>query len=74
MIIQLDGLDFKVHSPSDLELISVRQDVDDPSARVWIRYNGFRKWYIDYRSKTVNLQRVFNSRDAAVALIASRAL
>ena len=73
MLIELQGLTFRAHSPSDFELVSVRQDADDPSARVWLRYNGFQKWYIDYRSGRVNLTRVFNSRDAAVELLAERA-
>ena len=69
MLIELQGLTFRAHSPSDFELVSVRQDVDDPTAAVRL----FQKWYIDYRSARVNLTRVFNSRDAAVELLAERA-
>lgn len=72
MILHLNGLAFKAHSPSDLELVSVRDDIDDPTASVRVRFNGAR-WYIDYRSRTSNVQRIFNSRDAAIELIASRA-
>ena len=72
MIIEIQGLAFRAHSPSHLELVSVREDVDDPTASVHIKYNGFNKWYIDYRSRQVNLTRVFNSRDAAIEIIAAR--
>lgn len=72
MILHLNGLAFKAHSPSDLELISVRDDIDDPTASVRVKFNGAR-WMIDYRSRRSNVQRVFPSRDAAIQLIADRA-
>lgn len=72
MNLHLQGLTFKAHSPSDLELLGAHDDIDDPTACVRVRFNGFR-WCIDYRSRQCNLQRIFPSRDAAIALIASRA-
>lgn len=71
MLINLSGLSFHAHSPSLLELMSVRRDVD-PGARVFVRYNGF-KWVIHYKSPVSDVTRFFPSRDAAVALIADRA-
>lgn len=73
MNIQLQGLTFRAHSPSDLELVSVRDDIDDPTASVRIKYLGVRMWCICYQSKTSNVERIFKSRDAAVAMIAERA-
>lgn len=72
MNIQLQGLTFKAHSPSDLELVSVTNDIDDPTASVRVRYNGLR-WFIDYKAKNTHVTRIFPSRDAAIALIAARA-
>jgi hypothetical protein len=72
MITHLQGLDFRVHSPSCFELLSVRRDVD-PTARVVIAYNGF-KWWLHYeRARVPVASRMFPSRDAAIALIAERA-
>lgn len=72
MILHLNGLAFKAHSPSDLELVSVRDDIDDPTASVRVRFNGC-KWWIEYRSRNSNVNRMFSSRDAAIQLIADRA-
>ena len=71
MNIQLQGLLFKARSPSDLELVSVRRDVD-PDATVRIRFVGDR-WVIHYQSPYANVVRGFPTRDAAVQMIASRA-
>lgn len=72
MIRAIDGLLWQVDSPSDYRLLSVRDDVDDPTACVRVRFNGF-KWFIDYRSDRCCLARIFNSREAAMKLIAERA-
>lgn len=72
MILHINGLAFKAHSPSDLELISVRDDIDDPTASVRVRFNGY-KWWIEYRSRNSNVNRMFSSRDVAIQLIADRA-
>ncbi len=72
----LDGLTFRVHSPSCYELLSVREDIE--GGKVLITYepgdNGAPRpyWYIHYRSPGVNLSRAFRTRDAAVAMIADR--
>lgn len=71
MLINLSGLSFHAHSPSLLELMSVRRDVD-PGARVFVAFNG-KRWMIDYRSRQACIQRPFKSRDAAVQMIADRA-
>lgn len=70
MITQLQGLEFETHSPSAYRLLSVRKDVDD-DATVTIAFTG-QKWCIRYQSARANVTRIFNSRDAAIALIADR--
>lgn len=71
MIRTIDGLTFKVHSPSLLELVSVRDDIDDP-ATVSVCFVG-HAWVIDYQSSRHSVQRLFPSREAAIGMIASRA-
>jgi len=71
MITTLHGLDFKVISPSAFLLKSVRDDIDDPTARVIVAFNG-DKWWIHYKSRYHDVARPFKSRDAAMAMIASR--
>lgn len=72
MILNLAGLDFKAHSPSNFQLLSVRDDVGN-SDTVHIRYLN-PKWVIEYRQLNGHtVTRIFPSRDAAIDLIASRA-
>ena len=71
VITTINGLDFKVISPSCFKLVNVRDDIGDPSAFVVIAYNGF-KWWLHYESSRTKVHRMFPSRDAAIALIASR--
>jgi len=71
MIINLHGLAFKMVSPSAFVLKSVRDDIDDPTARVVIAFNG-HKWWLHYQSKYHNVSRPFKSRDAAIRLLADR--
>ncbi len=69
--INLEGLTFRVHSPSAFELLSVRDDVSS-DAEVYVRYDG-KRWGIHYLAATANIWRPFASREAAIAMIASRA-
>jgi hypothetical protein len=80
MILTLAGLAFKAHSPSDLQLISLRDDVGTGDT-VHVRFNlpspsgspGPGKWVIEYRQPNGHsVTRVFPSRDAAINLIAER--
>ena len=71
MNLHLQGLTFKAHSPSLLELLSVRDDVGS-DARVFIGFTG-TAWQIHYMAPPVDVVRFFPSRDAAISLIASRA-
>lgn len=71
MIATLHGLAFKVISPSAFLLKSVRDDIDDPTARVVVAFNG-DKWWIHYKSKYYDVARPFRSRDAAMRLLADR--
>jgi hypothetical protein len=72
MILNLAGLDFKAHSPSDLQLISLRDDVGTGDT-VHVRFVN-PKWVIEYRQPNGHtVTRPFPSRDAAIDLIASRA-
>lgn len=69
MIRTLQGLNFEVHSPSQYELIHH----EDTADRVFVWYNG-AKWEVVYvYANGARARRVFNSRDAAVSLISSRA-
>lgn len=70
-LIQIEGLSFRVHSPSNFELLSVRDDIVDPDACVRVCFDG-ETWMVDYRSSMTHLQRPFKSRDAAIALIVDR--
>lgn len=71
MILSLAGLDFKAHSPSNFQLVSVRDDVGTGDT-VHIRFLD-PKWVIEYRqSNGHTVTRIFPSRDAAVELIASQ--
>lgn len=47
MILSLSGLNFKAHSPSDLQLVSVRDDVGSGDT-VHVRFLN-PKWVIEYR-------------------------
>ena len=72
MIATFQGLTFRVISPSAFVLTSVRHDiVDDPTASVIVAFNG-DKWWIHYKSQHHDVARPFKSRDAAIAMIASR--
>lgn len=77
MIRYMDGLAFKVHSPSCYELLSVRDDVGD-EGQVFIRYEdagiGAPRpyWFIHYISPVTNVRRAFKTRDAAVSMISDR--
>ncbi len=67
----INGLAFTIHSPSLYELATIN-DVDDPGARVTIEFCGI-KWQLVYKQGNGHkVFRVFNSRDAAIDLIASR--
>lgn len=69
MIRTLYGLQFEIHSPSQYELVHHCSTAD----RVFIWYNG-AKWEVVYvHANGYQARRVFNSRDAAFALIANRA-
>lgn len=70
MIRSINGLTFKVHSPSYWELVNTRDDVDDP-ATVSICFIG-HAWVIDYQSTRHSVQRPFPTRAAAIGMIASR--
>lgn len=68
MILHLSNIAFRVHSPSMYEFVHSQGD-----DRVFVRYTG-QTWLVQYcyaSGKTI--QRTFNSRDAAIDLIASRA-
>ncbi len=68
MQITLADLPFRVHSPSMFEYMHSQGD-----DRVLIRYTG-EKWAIEYHyANGAVARRLFNSRHAAVELIASRA-
>lgn len=70
MQIQLSGLPFEVHSPSQYELVHT-EPCDD---RVFVWYNGF-KWALVYHHANGNqVRRIFNSRDAAMTFLACVAL
>ena len=71
MIATFQGLTFRVISPSAFILKSVRGDINDPTASVMVVFNG-DKWWIHYMSKYHDVSRPFKSRDAAIAMIASR--
>ena len=71
MKLNLQGLTFHVHSPSCLELLSVRDDIGN-GARVLVRFNGF-KWWIEYCIPAhAPIKRCFDRRDDAISLIADR--
>ena len=61
MIRTIEGLDFKVHSPSLYELARIHHDetVPDPDARVLVAFNGF-DWAVRYESSRHNVTRMFN--------------
>lgn len=71
MIRQMQGLDFKVHSPSLFELMSLNPDTG-PDAVVIVTFLG-DKWFIAASVDQRNWNRPFATRDAAIALLASRA-
>lgn len=71
MILNLAGLNFKAHSPSDLQLISLRDGVSTGDT-VHVRFLN-PKWVIEYRQPNGHtVTRIFPSRDAAINLIAER--
>ena len=71
MNIELSGLTFRAVSPSHFELLSVRDDLDS-GARVFVCYNGF-KWAVRVQQPNGHtISRVFNSRAAAIDIIAGR--
>jgi hypothetical protein len=77
MIRTLQGLNFEVHSPSQYELIHHEATAD----RVFVWYTGSHnrdaggaKWEVVYvHANGHQARRIFNSRDAAISLISSRA-
>lgn len=72
MILNLSGLAFKAHSPSDLQFMSLRDDVGT-GGTVHVRFLN-PKWVIEYRQPNGHtVTRIFPSRDAAIDLIVSRA-
>lgn len=66
----IEGLTFQVHSPSLLELKSVRDDIGRGD-RVFVAYD-ITGWMIRYVMNDHMLTRSFRSRDEAISLIASR--
>ena len=70
------GLRFQVHSPSQYELLSIRDDIGQGD-RVFVMFTS-HGWGILYHVTTQsgsshNIFRPFASREAAIAMIASRA-
>lgn len=79
MILNLAGLDFKAHSPSSFQLLTI--DDLGTGDTVHVRFlwpspsgsPGPGKWVIEYRQPNGHtVTRIFPSRDAAIELIASR--
>lgn len=71
MILTLAGLAFKAHSPSNLQLVALR-DGTGSGDTVHVRFVN-PKWVIEYRQPNGHtITRIFPSRDAAIDLIASR--
>lgn len=72
MLVNLQGLTFETQSPSRFRLVSVREDCGAGDT-VDVAFTGM-SWAIVYRPGAcrVPIIRPFESRDAAVALIASR--
>lgn len=66
----IEGLTFQVHSPSLLELKSVRDDIGRGD-RVFVAYDA-DGWSIRYLMGDRELSRPFRSRADAISLIASR--
>lgn len=71
MIRNIQGLDFQIHSPSLFELKSLNPDTGE-GAVVIVTFLG-DKWYIAASVDQRNWNRPFPTRDAAIALLASRA-
>lgn len=70
MILNLAGLDFKAHSPSDLQLLTI--DDLGTGDTVHVRFLN-PQWAIEYRQPNGHIvTRIFPSRDAAINLIAER--
>lgn len=70
MILSLAGLNFKAHSPSNLQLVSTNELLEGDT--VHVRFLN-PKWVIEYRQPNGHtVTRLFPSRDAAIELIASR--
>ncbi len=66
MIRSLNGLLWRIHSPSSLELLSLQHDVDDPGARVFVRFDG-EEWLLQYWSpRGINTSVAFAGRDEAM--------
>lgn len=73
MTLNLYGLKFHVHSPSHYTLLDAREDERTMGDRVHICFTGV-KWMIAYEYKNGHIaRRLFNSRDAAMCMIANRA-
>ncbi len=66
MIRSLNGLTWRIHSPSSFELLSTMDDVDDPDVRVFVRFDGY-DWLLQYWSpKGVNAGVPFATRNEAI--------
>jgi hypothetical protein len=67
----IDGLTFHIHSPSLLELLNVKRDVE-ADARVFVSFVGV--WTILYEDLATGhtVTRAFKSRDEAIKLLSDR--
>jgi len=73
MIRAINGLLWQVHSPSAMELLSTRDDANDPGARVFVRYDG-REWLLQYWSpRGINVSVPFASKGEAIDQVAGMA-
>lgn len=72
MIRTIGGLEYRVHSPSTYELLSVKNDAG-AGDRVFVFLNAFGRWCIKYsHGDGGDVIRPFASRDAAFQMIADR--
>lgn len=72
MLVNLQGLTFETDTPSRFRLVSVREDCG-AGDEVHVAFTGL-SWAIVYQpgASRVPIVRPFESRDAAIGLIASR--
>lgn len=65
-LLHISGLTFRVSSPSMWELMH-----DWPGVSILLAFDG-SKWSVHYRDFNSDVVRHFKSRDAAIAILASR--